>query len=85
MVRDLAAEGLLSEADVVERHTFKTPFAYPIYTIGYETALSTVLCAVADYENLHTIGRQGKFAYINTHIAFKMGYEVARKIDHVRQ
>jgi protoporphyrinogen oxidase len=85
VVRELVAEGLLSEADIVERHTFKTPFAYPIYKVGYETALSTVLDAVASYENLYTIGRQGKFAYINTHIAFKMGYEVARRIDHVRQ
>jgi protoporphyrinogen oxidase len=85
VIGDLVAEGLLTETDVVERHTFKTPFAYPIYSLGYETALSTVLDAVSGYENLHTIGRQGKFAYINTHVAFKMGYEVARKIDHVRQ
>ena len=82
VVRDLVAEGLLDEAEVVERHAFKTPFAYPIYSLGYETALQTVLAAVAGYAHLHTIGRQGRFAYVNTHIALKMGYEVARKIDH---
>ena len=85
VIGNLVDEGLLQEADVVERHTFKTPFAYPIYSIGYEAALSTVLKAVAGYANLHTIGRQGKFAYINTHIALKMGYELARTIDHDRQ
>lgn len=84
VVRDLVAEGLLAPADVIERHVFKAPFAYPIYSLGYEAALATVLSAVSGYDNLYSIGRQGKFAYVNTHIALKMGYEAARKIDSAR-
>ena len=82
--RELTAEGLLTESDVLETHVFKTEFAYPVYSLDYEAALATVLGEVSKHENLHTIGRQGRFAYINTHIAFKMGYDVARKIDDVR-
>ena len=84
VIRELTAEELLTEADVLESHTFKTEYAYPVYGLGYEAALATVLAGLAKYENLHSIGRQGGFAYVNAHVAFKMGYDVARKIHDAR-
>jgi protoporphyrinogen oxidase len=81
VVRELIEEGLIKAEDVLETHVFKTTFGYPIYRVGYEKALSETLEGLKAYENLHSIGRQGRFAYINTHIAMKMGYDAARKIQ----
>ena len=53
---------------------------YPIYRVGYEQQLATALAELEKYENVFTIGRQGRFAYINTHVAMKMGYEIARDL-----
>lgn len=81
VIVELADEGLLNPDDVLETHVFKAEYGYPIYRVGYEAALKSTLDGIASYQNIHTIGRQGRFAYINTHIAMKMGYEVARKIE----
>lgn len=81
VIRELVEENLLSEADVLESHVFKTMYGYPIYSVGYEKALKATLDGLKTITNLHTVGRQGRFAYVNTHIAMKMGYEVARKIE----
>ncbi len=80
VLQELYEENLLTPADVLEAHTFHAEHGYPIYTVGYEKNLDTVLTGLSQYENIHSIGRQGQFAYVNTHIAMKMGYEVARKI-----
>ena len=44
---------------------------------GYEKNLETLITAFDSFENCETAGRQGKFQYVNTHIAIKMGYESA--------
>jgi protoporphyrinogen oxidase len=82
VIDELIAEGLLGASDILEAHVFQTHYGYPIYEVGYEKALKSVLSGISSkYTNLQTIGRQGKFAYINTHIAMKMGYEAARTIE----
>jgi protoporphyrinogen oxidase len=80
VIRELCEEGLISEAEVLEFHVFKTTYGYPIYEVGYDQSLKTVEEALQAIPNFHTIGRQGKFAYVNTHVAMKMGYEAAKKI-----
>jgi protoporphyrinogen oxidase len=80
--RELEAEGLFSGKDVLEAHVFKVEHGYPIYRLGYENHLKKALAGLEEITNLHTIGRQGKFAYINTHVAIKMGYELAKKIQN---
>jgi protoporphyrinogen oxidase len=80
VIAELAGDGLLTEADVLESHVFKAEHGYPIYRVGYEQHLASVLAGIARYENLFTIGRQGRFAYVNTHVAMKMGYDLARQI-----
>ncbi|MEW5718053.1 MAG: FAD-dependent oxidoreductase [Chloroflexota bacterium] len=77
---DLVAEKLLTRDDVIEMHVFRAQHAYPIYNLHYEDHLARLLKFFSDFSNSETTGRQGKFAYINTHIAMKMGYEAA---DHL--
>jgi protoporphyrinogen oxidase len=77
---DLVAEKLLTREQVIEMHVFRAQHAYPIYALNYEDHLARLLKAFADMANAETAGRQGRFAYINTHIAMKMGYEAADRL-----
>ncbi|MFH1478580.1 MAG: FAD-dependent oxidoreductase [Candidatus Omnitrophota bacterium] len=78
---DLVREGFISMEIVKEAHVFKTEHAYPIYELGFENILEKLFNAVDSIENLTVAGRQGKFQYVNSHIAIKMGYEAADKLD----
>ena len=77
---DLIAEKLLTRDDVIEMHVFRAKHAYPIYTLHYENHLAILLDAFAQMTNAETAGRQGRFQYINTHIAMKMGYQAADRL-----
>jgi protoporphyrinogen oxidase len=80
VLADLEREGILSRGEVEETHVFRARHAQPMYTLGYEKALATLLAAFAGLENLETCGRQGRFQYVNTHVAMKMGYEAADRL-----
>jgi protoporphyrinogen oxidase len=77
---DLLREDLVTREEVMEMHVFRAEHAYPIYTLHYETHKKTVIDAIDGSPNMETAGRQGRFAYINTHIAMKMGYEAADRL-----
>lgn len=83
VLSDLEREALVSRADVEETHVFRARHAHPIYALGYEKALETLLAAFAGLSNAETAGRQGRFQYVNTHVAMKMGYEAADRL-HAR-
>lgn len=57
-----------------EVHVERLPFAYPIYTVGYEDAFGVVDDWVGDQERILTFGRQGLFAHDNAHHALAMSY-----------
>lgn len=80
VIQDLEREGILSREEILHVHVFRARHAYPIYTLHYEDALKVLLQTVADSANFETAGRQGRFQYINTHIAMKMGYEAADRL-----
>lgn len=83
VVSELVSEGFFRAEEILEKHVFKTPYGYPIYRLGYEKALRTVLDGLETYRNIHSIGRQGRFAFVNTHVAMKMGFDAARRIDAI--
>lgn len=80
VLADLEREGILSRAEVLETHTFRSRHAYPMYTLGYEEALAVVLGGFCGLSNAESAGRQGRFQYVNTHVAMKMGYEAADRL-----
>lgn len=77
---DLERESLLTREEIEETVVFRARHAYPIYTLGYEEALRKVMEGLGTLENFETAGRQGRFQYINTHVAMKMGYEAADRL-----
>jgi protoporphyrinogen oxidase len=77
---DLLRENLITRDEVMEMHVFRAEHAYPIYLLDYEQHKTTVLDAIDRSANMETAGRQGRFAYVNTHIAMKMGYEAGDRL-----
>ena len=73
VISDLAAEGLLEPADVVEQHLFTTAHGYPVFRLGFEPHLETVETHLEGITNLRSTGRQGGFCYPNMHGAMRMG------------
>ncbi|PIR16132.1 MAG: FAD-dependent oxidoreductase, partial [Elusimicrobia bacterium CG11_big_fil_rev_8_21_14_0_20_64_6] len=80
VVADLERENILSRGEIEETHIFRARHAQPMYTLGYEQALAALLAAFDGLGNVETCGRQGRFQYVNTHVAMKMGYEAADRL-----
>lgn len=77
---DLEREQLLARGEVLGTVVFRTEHGQPMYLLGCEDALKTLLSAFEGLENAVTAGRQGRFAYVNTHVAMKMGREAADRL-----
>jgi len=77
---DLAREKILERGEVEAVHVFRARHAHPIYAMGYERALKSILDAFGRLPNLETAGRQGLFQYVNGHVAMKMGREAADRL-----
>ena len=77
---DFERENLFNRKEILEIHPFKAPNAYPIYSLGYEKILEKLFSWVDQKQNLQTVGRQGRFQYVNSHIAIRMGYNAADEI-----
>jgi protoporphyrinogen oxidase len=81
VLSDLAREDIISPGEVISTTVFRTRHAQPMYLLGYEKALKTLLDVFAGLENAETAGRQGRFQYVNTHVAMKMGMDAADRLD----
>lgn len=80
VIADLEREGLLARDEIEAAHVFRSRHAHPMYTLGYEESLTAVLEAFSRLRNFETAGRQGRFQYVNTHVALKMGAEAAERL-----
>ncbi len=81
VVDDLAREDIIAPSEVASTTVFRTRHAQPMYLLGYEKALKTLLDAFSSLENAETAGRQGRFQYVNTHVALKMGADAADRLN----
>ncbi|MBI2983499.1 MAG: hypothetical protein HYY42_04890, partial [Chloroflexi bacterium] len=77
---ELEVEGFLKMDEVVERVALRTTFGYPVYVVGYEQAIDTLMKELLRFENVVTGGRQGLYKYVDMDIASEMGLSMA---DHV--
>jgi len=80
VISDLEREKIIEEKDIVETHVYRYRYGYPVYKLGFENNLKTIMKFINDIENMETAGRQGLFQYINGHIAIQMGFDAAEKI-----
>ncbi len=77
---DLVREGLIGRSEILSAHAFRARHGYPVYALGYEENLKAALTAFSTLANAQTAGRQGRFQYVNTHIAMRMGTDAAEAL-----
>jgi protoporphyrinogen oxidase len=78
--KELEAEGFLEMDEVVECVVLRSTFGYPVYVVGYERAIDTLMKELMRFENVLTGGRQGLYKYVDMDIASEMGLSMA---DHI--
>ena len=77
---ELAAEGFLRVEEIAEAVTLRSTMGYPVYLVGYEAAIDTLMAELLRFEDLVTGGRQGLYKYVDMDIASEMGLAMA---DHL--
>jgi protoporphyrinogen oxidase len=75
--RELAAEGFCEEEDVAECVVLRTTTGYPVYMVGFEDAMQTLMDELMRFDGLVTGGRQGLYKYVDMDIASEMGITMA--------
>jgi len=71
--KELAEEGFIKESDLAESVVLRATFGYPVYLVGYEQAIDTLMKELMRFDNLVTGGRQGLYKYVDMDIASEMG------------
>lgn len=80
VINDLIVKGLINNSDIIDSHVYRLEHAYPVYAKGFDDGLKVILDYLSTIPNLKTIGRNGRFQYINSHIAIRHGYDAAHQI-----
>ena len=71
----------LEDPRPVEVAVRRIRYAYPVYRLGYEQALASLIDWTDRRRNLITFGRQGLFAHDNTHHTLAMAWAAADAVD----
>jgi len=77
--QELAEEGFMKVSELAESVVLRSTFGYPVYMVGYERAIETLMKELMRFDNLVTGGRQGLYKYVDMDIASEMGLAMA---DH---
>jgi protoporphyrinogen oxidase len=78
--QELAAEGFCREEDVAECVVLRTTTGYPVYMVGFEDAMETLMNELMRFDGLVTGGRQGLYKYVDMDIASEMGITMAEHL-----
>lgn len=76
-VTDLRELGF-GDVNVKSAKVTRLPKSYPVYEVGFEPKLSSLISEFDTLPNFKTIGRQGAFNYIGTLDAMDIGFGAAR-------
>lgn len=75
--RDLERLGIDSATLTGERFSVRSPYAYPLLSLGYQAERDKAIAHLDRFRNLLQCGRQGTFRYIFTDTAMEMGQVAA--------
>lgn len=78
--KQLREVGLLRKARVLQWRHHRLANAYPVYSVGFEDRLKTVVRSLEPFENLHILGRNGLFWYSHLHDQMRLGREYVKSL-----
>lgn len=73
VIAELDQIGVVGRQHVLEWRHHLLPFAYPVYSLGYEREVACIVDGMASIANLDLIGRAGSFFYSHLHDQLRMG------------
>lgn len=79
-MEDMTRMGVLQKKDVEESFVVRIRYAYPIYRLGFEKLLNSLLNDLNQVQNLYSIGRHGLFLNNSMDENVEMGMRVAAHI-----
>lgn len=77
---DIDRISLMNRNDVIAAYVTRLRDAYPMYRVGFETALSEMVHELAHTTNFYTVGRQGLFLNTDIHDSMEMAADAADAI-----
>ncbi|MBU0480541.1 MAG: FAD-dependent oxidoreductase [Proteobacteria bacterium] len=72
--------GFINSREVIDSRVLKVPHAYPVFSVDYQKHLRVVTDWLERFENLHLIGRSGRYSYLNMDHAMESGIKAAGKV-----
>ncbi len=79
-IRELCQAGVVDASQIKDGHVNRIPHAYPVYHLGYRSAVATIRGVMANIDGLTIIGRAGTFTYNNQDQSIAQGLSVAQKL-----
>lgn len=76
----LAGTGLIQLDQVIGHVAHRLPRAYPVLDRQSEGITSALTARLGKYENLHTLGRNGLFAYLHVHDLMRQAKDLTAKL-----
>lgn len=73
VIGELDQIGVVGRQHVLEWRHHVLPFAYPVYSLGYEREVAAIVEGLSSIANLDLIGRAGSFFYSHLHDQLRMG------------
>jgi protoporphyrinogen oxidase len=81
---EIRATGLIGNAAVQEGNVHRIRRCYPVYRVGYKSAVGTIAKYLSSIDGLMAIGRYGSFKYNNQDHSMLMGLLCAQNVLHGR-
>ncbi|HEY9716233.1 MAG TPA: FAD-dependent oxidoreductase, partial [Trichormus sp.] len=66
VISEMNDVGWINKSEVHKSWVLRVPYAYPVYRIGYQQKLRAVRNYLAQWRNIHLVGRTGAFTYMNS-------------------
>ena len=81
VIDDLVRVGMLTREEVLDAKVVREEFAYPIYSVRYDTILAEAMARLDWFENLYIAGRAAEFKHREADDNFGVAIEVVNKIE----
>ncbi|MCC6477507.1 FAD-dependent oxidoreductase [bacterium] len=79
-IEQIESLNLFKGSEVIDTKIHYLSSAYPVLEIGSEALVESVMNYLRGFENLHTVGRAGRFEYKHVHDLMKQGKELAARL-----
>lgn len=79
-IKDLAASGIFTMDQVLDTTVVRRNYSYPVYRCNYEADVDKALGHLAQYKNLHSVGRAAQFEHMEIDDCLETALQLVREL-----